>query len=374
MAVIYRQEESRLSQDGFSARLADAPRRRPGAVPGPVQTTAPKPPPASSGSLELADNGDGTWTLVRCLNPDIDDLNIQIEAGSRPVTVIGGHAFENFRSLRRVVLPDGLKRIDEMAFLGCTGLRTVNIPGSVEKIGTLAFARCSALSRVHVGPGVQKIGPSAFQKCAALVRVDLPVSVTGFGGGVFFGCSRDLRICGAAGSPSELYARMNRVLFDAECWREDEMLILSELEDGSLRVDGPRDPAAGRIVIPDEVCGRRVSMIAPKAFYGSQTLHEVFIGSGVQTIGESAFMGCGVLELAVFERGLEEIGVSAFAGCGILPEVVLPHGLRRVGRMAFFGCTRLSFVKMPNDTQISALAFDGCAPSLRVFGGIQQRI
>ena len=38
--------------------------------------------------------------------------------------------------------------------------------------------------------------------------------------------------------------------------------------------------------------------------------------------------------------------------------------------MAFFGCTRLSFVKMPTTTRVSDFAFDGCAPGLHVFGGV----
>lgn len=45
-------------------------------------------------------------------------------------------------------------------------------------------------------------------------------------------------------------------------------------------------------------------------------------------------------------------------------------GNGRGRRMAFFGCTRLSFVKMPTTTRVSDFAFDGCAPGIRVFGGV----
>ena len=71
-----------------------------------------------------------------------------------------------------------------------------------------------------------------------------------------------------------------------------------------------------------------------------------------------------------FERGLEKIDDSAFAGCENLTQVTLPWGTSSVGRMAFFGCTRLAFVKMPTTTRVADFAFDGCAPGLRVFGGV----
>jgi len=61
---------------------------------------------------------------------------------------------------------------------------------------------------------------------------------------------------------------------------------------------------------------------------------------------------------------------NAFAGCESLSQVTLPWGTSGIGRMAFFGCTRLSFVKMPTTTRVQEFAFDGCAPGIRVFGGV----
>ena len=97
---------------------------------------------------------------------------------------------------------------------------------------------------------------------------------------------------------------------------------------------------------------------------------ELVVGGGVLEIVESAFFGCRQLVSVSFERGLECLRDSAFAGCESLTQVTLPWGTGAVGRMAFFGCTRLSFVKMPTTTRVSDFAFDGCAPGIRVFGGV----
>ncbi len=321
-------------------------------------------------TLDFADNGDGTLTVARCIDQTADDLDIQFEAGACPVVAIAPHAFEGCAALRRVILPDSLQRIGEMAFLGCAHLQRLTIPGSVQRVGTLAFAKCTQLAHVRIEPGVVSLGPSSFSKCTSLARVDVPASLATLGGGVFFGCGRQLCLYGAEGTIAQQYAKINGLAFDSQSWKDDEALVYAEQEDGSLVVMGPRAERPERVEIPSEVCGRRVSAIAAKAFCTCPTLAVLSVGSGVRDIGENAFCACGALTAVSFERGLERLGDGAFAGCTSLTQVTLPRGTSVIGRMAFYGCSRLAFVKMPTTTRVSDFAFDGCAPNLRVFGGV----
>ena len=349
-----------IMQDGFSAPVESAPRLRFSSACAMVGRRV----------MDFSDNGDGTLTAVRCVDRQADDLDIQFEAGACPVVAIAPRAFEGCAALRRIILPESLRQIGEMAFSGCSHLRLLTIPGGVQRVGTLAFAKCSQLERVRIEPGVVQLGPSCFSKCAALKRVEMPASVTQIGGGAFFGCSKELRLYGAEDAPAAQYARLNGLTFDFQSWKDDEELLLREEEDGTLTVLGARQTAPHRIEIPTEICGRRVAAIAPKAFFASGTLEQLVVGGGVREIGESAFFGCRQLVSVSFERGLEQLKDSAFAGCESLTQVTLPWGTSAVGRMAFFGCTRLSFVKMPTTTRVSDFAFDGCAPGIRVFGGV----
>ena len=349
-----------IMQDGFSAPVESAPRQRFSSACAMVGRRV----------MDFSDNGDGTLTAVRCVDRQADDLDIQFEAGACPVVAIAPRAFEGCAALRRVILPESLRQIGEMAFSGCSHLRLLTIPGGVQRVGTLAFAKCSQLERVRIEPGVVQLGPSCFSKCAALKRVEMPASVTQIGGGAFFGCSKELRLYGAEDAPAAQYARLNGLTFDFQSWKDDEELVPREEEDGTLTVLGARQTAPHRIEIPTEICGRRVAAIAPKAFFASGTLEQLVVGGGVREIGESAFFGCRQLVSVSFERGLEQLKDSAFAGCESLTQVTLPWGTSAVGRMAFFGCTRLSFVKMPTTTRVSDFAFDGCAPGIRVFGGV----
>ena len=349
-----------IMQDGFSAPVESAPRQRFSSACAMVGRRV----------MDFSDNGDGTLTAVRCVDRQADDLDIQFEAGACPVVAIAPRAFEGCAALRRVILPESLRQIGEMAFSGCSHLRLLTIPGGVQRVGTLAFAKCSQLERVRIEPGVVQLGPSCYSKCAALKRVEMPASVTQIGGGAFFGCSKELRLYGAEDAPAAQYARLNGLTFDFQSWKDDEELVLREEEDGTLTVLGARQTTPHRIEIPTEICGRRVAAIAPKAFFASGTLEQLVVGGGVREIGESAFFGCRQLVSVSFERGLEQLKDSAFAGCESLTQVTLPWGTSAVGRMAFFGCTRLSFVKMPTTTRVSDFAFDGCAPGIRVFGGV----
>jgi len=384
------QTQKTLGQDGFSAPVvgvAPRPWRNEAnesaawQVPVSVQNPAASPAPQRMAQqaayamvgrrvIDFADNGDGTLTVARCIDKTADDLDIQFEAGACPVVAIAPHAFEGCTALRRVILPQGLRLIGEMAFLGCLHLTRLVIPGSVQRVGTLAFAKCSGLERVRIEPGVQALGPSSFSKCTGLMRVDVPASLVSFGGGVFFGCGRQLCLYGAEDTPAQQYAKINGLAFDSQSWKEDEELIYREREDGTLEVAGPRKETPERIEIPSEICGKRIAAIAPKAFFACGTLIALNVGGGVREIGESAFFGCRSLSSVSFERGLEQVGDSAFAGCENLSQITLPWGTGAVGKMAFFGCTRLGFVKMPATTRVSDFAFDGCAPTIRIFGGV----
>lgn len=363
-------QTQQVAQDGFTASVDGASAHS--AAPFPKQEA-----PMSQGMafvghrvLEIVDNADGTATVVRCIDKQAQDVDIQFEAGVRTVVGIAPKAFEGCAALRRVLMPASLKMIGEMAFTGCTGLESVVIPGSVQKVGTLAFAKCSNLTRVRLEPGVHTLGPSCFSKCTSLTRVDVPASVKALGGGVFFGCAKELTLYGGAGTMAEKYAKFNAIAYDTESFKEDSQLIFSEEEDGTLTVMGPRDPQCTSIEIPYELCGRRIARIAPKAFFANSTLEALGVGGGVIEIGDNAFFGCKRLTLLSLERGLDRIGEAAFAGCDGLTQVNIPWGTGSVGRMAFFGCANLSFVKMPPTTKVEDMAFDGCAAGLRVFGGV----
>lgn len=79
------------------------------------------------------------------------EVEIPREFEGKPVVAVGDRAFypraegvptrhrHNRANVKRVVFPDTLRTIGEMAFLGCNALREAVIPGSVTAIGSRAF-------------------------------------------------------------------------------------------------------------------------------------------------------------------------------------------------------------------------------------------
>jgi hypothetical protein len=72
------------------------------------------------------------------------------------VKVIEASAFIRCTKLIHVELVEGLEKIDEWAFEGCTSLENVFIPSTINRIGYGAFEGCTKLIRVELVEGLEK--------------------------------------------------------------------------------------------------------------------------------------------------------------------------------------------------------------------------
>lgn len=87
---------------------------------------------------------------------------------------IGESAFDSYRNLVEIYIPDNVTAIGKSAFLNCTSLRTVHIndTSNLTKIGETAFSGCSLLTGLIIPAKVTAIGASAFYDCQSLNSVD----------------------------------------------------------------------------------------------------------------------------------------------------------------------------------------------------------
>ena len=87
------------------------------------------------------------------------------------------------RTIKKIVLPEGLNKIGRSAFCELTALESVNIPGSVRFIGEYAFRDCYSLKTMIVPEGVGKIEANAFSMLDGLgdlEYVELPSTLSYF--------------------------------------------------------------------------------------------------------------------------------------------------------------------------------------------------
>ena len=86
------------------------------------------------------------------------------------------------------IIPEGITRIDDCAFYGCTELKSIIIPYGVTSIGEFAFSHCSELKSVTIPDSVTRIEWGAFGYCISLERITIPNSVTTMEPDVFCDC------------------------------------------------------------------------------------------------------------------------------------------------------------------------------------------
>ena len=122
---------------------------------------------------------------------------------------LGPRAFENinyyipkFSSIRKIILPNTLTDIRELAFYSCGVeeivlpeslvtisdgafsyilINTITIPSSVRTIGQTAFGDCKNLKRVEIPEGVENIHSGAFMRNSVLEYVSLPSTLKKLG-------------------------------------------------------------------------------------------------------------------------------------------------------------------------------------------------
>ena len=176
------------------------------------------------------------------------------------VTEIGASAFQNNKTITKVILPDDVTKIGDYAFNGCTGLASVTLPENLQTIGASAFSGCTALESISLPEGLKTIGGSAFYGCSSMTGgLVIPASVTSVGSSAFYGCSN---------------------------------------LDGKLVIEAGTKTIGG------------------SAFYNCSKLTGLELGDGITSIGTYAFYNCsGMTGDLVIPDSVTSIGDSAFSGC-----------------------------------------------------------
>lgn len=77
------------------------------------------------------------------------EIYIPRHYNDEPVTAIGKGAFSGCISIRKIIIPESTKYIDNFAFNGCAGLESIVIPDSVTSIRSSAFFGCDNLAEIY---------------------------------------------------------------------------------------------------------------------------------------------------------------------------------------------------------------------------------
>ncbi len=70
-----------------------------------------------------------------------------------------------------IILPGGLKNIEDSTFAGCSALASLSLPDSLVNIGNVVFVNCSSLTSINIPKGVIDLNNcGVFAGCKNLKR------------------------------------------------------------------------------------------------------------------------------------------------------------------------------------------------------------
>lgn len=204
------------------------------------------------------------------------NLNWTLEAGT--LTITGSGAMEDFtepdmapwyvyrEEILRVILPEELTNVGNLAFYQCENLTAVVVPDAVERIGEYAFAGCTDMELLQLGSQLQIVEEGAFSECLSLAAVRLPNTVHTLGLKAFYRCESLTAI-----TIPESVRNMGTSVF-AYCTNLISAYIEASVE-----------------ALPEWL------------FYGCTKLGAVVLGDGVQDISDYAFRGCEALNTVYYD-------------------------------------------------------------------------
>ena len=221
-----------------------------------------------------------------------------IDLSLTKITEVYNDSFTECKDLQKVVLPEGIKKIGERAFLDCVRLESLNLPSSIEELCVACFKGC-ALKQVVIPTRLKEIPKSSFMECSNLSDVFIPSTITSIDNIAFAGCPNLMRF--KVDLANLNYCSKDGILYDKQ------MCTL--------------------ICFP----GGKESFSIPES---------------VTTIGDFAFCKCSTLTTITIPNSVTSIGYRAFYGCLALANIVIPDSVKTIGFGAFGECPSIKNVKI----------------------------
>ena len=227
-------------------------------------------------------------------------VSVVFEEGS-VCSNIGDYAFASCRSLKSILIPNGVKHIGEGALSGCYSLNAIVIPDSVTFIGSWVFSGCGIKSAT-IGNSLTSISDYAFYSCDLLENIVIPDGVTNIGKFAFGFCLslKNITIGSRVNSIHDYAFNYTNALININVSTNNDIYksIDGDLysKDGKTLVKYATGKTDSMFKIPEGV-----TTIGNNAFYSSVSLEIVEIPNSVIFIGNEAFHNCNALNFLIFE-------------------------------------------------------------------------
>ncbi len=110
---------------------------------------------------------------------NIEKVVIQNKSDNEKFETIGHNAFEDMFYTKEIILPEGIKTIENEAFHSNVALETINLPNTLETISNWGLSSTN-LSEINIPDSVTTIGIAAFT-ASSLQSLNIPNGATIYG-------------------------------------------------------------------------------------------------------------------------------------------------------------------------------------------------
>lgn len=294
---------------------------------------------------------------------------VTLPAGLRDV---GVGVFSNDRRLEEIVVAPGndVFTVTDGALINAQTGRllalpsaypgnTYVIPSGVTELAYRSIQASNKLERLVISEGVQRIESDAIVECENLKVLELPASLVTLELPAMFECGMITDIRLAEGNPN---------------FRLCDGALVSNADDELAIV--PRGRLRGEYTVPDGVRSvgpwvfedadlrvinlpASVENLGSFAFSAIPNLQPVALPAGMTRIPDGLFYDSGITSVEL-PKGVESIGYNAFRSTDI-SRIELPASLREVNGYAFADCDKLTEIVLPDGVETLAYGvFEGC--------------
>ena len=286
-------------------------------------------------------------------------------------------AMTNSVTLKHLVLPDRLERIEDFAFAGTILEGSLKIPDGVKYIGAHAFtnywsegAGYSALpggkllannnltGTLEIPSSVEYIGTEAFRECNFTGPLNLPAKLRFLGSNAFSGCRN---FSGKIHFPETLIEIGDTDWSDLESgdgvfYGMSGLVGDFELPRNLKVINGFGGICASNVLMPENA-----TAIGAYAFHNSKIKGGIVISENIKDIGKYAFYSCSAPFIAL-PSSLTRIRECSFARCYNLSDTLtIPANVEVIENSAFENCSKITSLKLPAKlTYIGSFAFSMC--------------
>lgn len=263
-------------------------------------------------------------------------------------TSIAADQFNGKNTLQKIILPDGLKSIEQKAFYNHHFFGELELPEGLESIGNEAFRSengYSHVAKIKLPSTITTIGNTIFYNNNYLTEFDfnhLPLDVTK---SFLHHCDRLATV-----KNTENIGTLNSSAFST-----DPVLVeLGGMKPKTIAYEAFRD--CYRIAAIDL---STTTSIGERSFYNCDSLKTIDLSS-ITSIGSEAFRYSDGITSVSLPECLETLSSHAFRECQGLTDVTIPH-VATIGSESFRSCQSLQHVTIGDGvTAVGDAAFYDC--------------